>query len=56
LAGLASFIVACIIFMLIGLANYGLGCYFYRHISGYTGDCLAASQQFTEVIFYFKRG
>jgi adenosylcobinamide-GDP ribazoletransferase len=38
--------------MTVGLTSYGLGQYFYRHIGGYTGDCLGASQQVTEVIFY----
>ena len=34
------------------LVNWRLGCYFYRHIGGYTGDCLGTSQQVAEVIFY----
>lgn len=34
------------------LATWCLGRYFYRHIGGYTGDCLGAIQQVTEVIFY----
>jgi adenosylcobinamide-GDP ribazoletransferase len=34
------------------LVTLGLGRYFYRHIGGYTGDCLGASQQIAEVIFY----
>lgn len=34
------------------LCNHWLGQYFYRHIGGYTGDCLGASQQIAEVIFY----
>ncbi len=34
------------------IVNAGLGHYFYRHIGGYTGDCLGASQQVAEVIFY----
>lgn len=29
-----------------------LGRYFYRHIGGYTGDCLGASQQIAETVFY----
>lgn len=29
-----------------------LGRYFNRHIGGYTGDCLGASQQITETVFY----
>ncbi len=31
-----------------------LGHYFYRHIGGYTGDCLGASQQIAETIFYLS--
>ena len=34
------------------IVNAGLGHYFYRHIGGYTGDCLGASQQIAEIIFY----
>jgi adenosylcobinamide-GDP ribazoletransferase len=34
------------------LVNHGLGRYFYRHIGGYTGDCLGTSQQIVELIFY----
>jgi adenosylcobinamide-GDP ribazoletransferase len=34
------------------LVNWRLGCYFYRHIGGYTGDCLGTSQQVTEIVFY----
>jgi adenosylcobinamide-GDP ribazoletransferase len=34
------------------LMNAWLGQYFYRHIGGYTGDCLGASQQIAELIFY----
>jgi len=34
------------------LFNHWLGRYFYRHIGGYTGDCLGASQQIAEIIFY----
>ena len=36
---------------LIQLVNWRLGCYFYSHIGGYTGDCLGTSQQVAEVIF-----
>jgi adenosylcobinamide-GDP ribazoletransferase len=36
------------------LGNVFLGRYFYRHIGGYTGDCLGASQQLTETIFYLS--
>jgi adenosylcobinamide-GDP ribazoletransferase len=31
-----------------------LGHYFYRHLGGYTGDCLGASQQVAEIIFYLS--
>jgi adenosylcobinamide-GDP ribazoletransferase len=31
-----------------------LGYYFKKHIGGYTGDCLGATQQITEVIFYLS--
>lgn len=34
------------------LVNWRLGRYFYTHIGGYTGDCLGASQQVAEVVFY----
>lgn len=34
------------------LANALLGRYFYRQIGGYTGDCLGASQQLAETVFY----
>jgi adenosylcobinamide-GDP ribazoletransferase len=34
--------------------NLVLGNYFYRHIGGYTGDCLGASQQVTEVAYYLS--
>ncbi len=36
------------------LATVLLGHYFYRHIGGYTGDCLGASQQVAETIFYLS--
>ncbi len=39
---------------LVLLANWRLGRYFYRHIGGYTGDCLGTSQQVAEVIFYLS--
>jgi adenosylcobinamide-GDP ribazoletransferase len=35
-------------------ANGLLGRYFYRHIGGYTGDCLGASQQIAETVFYLS--
>ena len=31
-----------------------LGRYFFRHIGGYTGDCLGASQQVAETVFYLS--
>ncbi len=31
-----------------------LGDYFYRHIGGYTGDCLGATQQISETVFYLS--
>ena len=31
-----------------------LGYYFNKHIGGYTGDCLGATQQMTEVLFYLS--
>ena len=34
--------------------NAGWGRYFYRHIGGYTGDCLGASQQIAETVFYLS--
>ena len=34
------------------LTNWLLGRYFYRCIGGYTGDCLGASQQVAETVFY----
>lgn len=36
------------------LATILLGRYFYRRIDGYTGDCLGASQQVAETIFYLS--
>ncbi|MFZ2404337.1 MAG: adenosylcobinamide-GDP ribazoletransferase [Methylobacter sp.] len=36
------------------LATVLLGHYFYRRIDGYTGDCLGASQQVAETIFYLS--
>lgn len=34
------------------LACFWLGHYFFRHIGGYTGDCLGACQQVCETVFY----
>lgn len=39
-------------FPIILLVTWLLGRYFHRHIGGYTGDCLGASQQVAEVVFY----
>ncbi|MEQ1530440.1 MAG: adenosylcobinamide-GDP ribazoletransferase [Methylococcales bacterium] len=36
------------------LVNLFLANYFYRHIGGYTGDCLGASQQISEAVFYLS--
>ncbi len=36
------------------LSSALLGRYFYRHIGGYTGDCLGASQQVAETVFYLS--
>jgi adenosylcobinamide-GDP ribazoletransferase len=38
----------------IGVVNWRLGKYFNRHIGGYTGDCLGASQQAAECVFYLS--
>lgn len=37
-----------------GLMTLFLGRYFYKHIGGYTGDCLGATQQICEIIFYLS--
>lgn len=36
------------------IVNWLLGRYFHRHIGGYTGDCLGASQQIAEAVFYLS--
>ena len=36
------------------LTTLFLGNYFYRHIGGYTGDCLGATQQIIEAVFYLS--
>ena len=36
------------------LSSLWLGRYFYRQIGGYTGDCLGASQQVAETVFYLS--
>lgn len=36
------------------MVTWCLGHYFNRHIGGYTGDCLGASQQIAETVFYLS--
>ncbi len=36
------------------LSKIYLGYYFKKHIGGYTGDCLGATQQVSEVVFYLS--
>jgi adenosylcobinamide-GDP ribazoletransferase len=36
------------------LVNWQLGRYFFNQIGGYTGDCLGASQQVAETVFYLS--
>lgn len=36
------------------VVNGYVGRYFHRHIGGYTGDCLGASQQIAETVFYLS--
>lgn len=38
----------------LGFTTLFLGRYFYRKIGGYTGDCLGATQQINETIFYLS--
>lgn len=42
-----TFVIPIILFV-----NWRLGMFFFRHIDGFTGDCLGASQQVAEVVFY----
>lgn len=52
---LALLPVLCVLAIIPVLAvNWYLGSYFYRHIGGYTGDCLGASQQIAETVFYLS--
>jgi adenosylcobinamide-GDP ribazoletransferase len=45
----------CVLALIPVLAVTGyLGHYFHRHIGGYTGDCLGASQQIAETVFYLS--
>lgn len=41
-----------LLFIPVILSAYGLAYYFKRKIGGYTGDCLGAVQQVSEVVFY----
>ena len=55
LVGLCYEIEHYLVFLLITpcyLTKYFLGRYFQKWIDGYTGDCLGATQQLTEIIFY----
>jgi adenosylcobinamide-GDP ribazoletransferase len=36
------------------LSKVYLGYYFHKHIGGYTGDCLGATQQVSEVVLYIS--
>jgi adenosylcobinamide-GDP ribazoletransferase len=38
------------------LTKIYLGYFFTKRIGGYTGDCLGATQQITEVVFYLMIG
>lgn len=38
----------------VALARIWLGRYFYKWIGGYTGDCLGATQQVSEIVFYLS--
>jgi adenosylcobinamide-GDP ribazoletransferase len=38
--------------LLVAIMTVYTSCYYKRHIGGYTGDCLGASQQLTEFVFY----
>lgn len=46
-------ILACLVFPVLLLSLY-LGSYFKKWIGGYTGDCLGAVQQLTEVVIYLS--
>ena len=57
--GVLPFILFCkylilIVLPIVYLSKVYLGHYFQKHIGGYTGDCLGATQQITEVIFYLS--
>ena len=49
LPALCSLVIPLVIFV-----NWRLGRYFFRHIGGYTGDCLGTSQQVAETVFYLS--
>lgn len=42
----------CLSFLIAYAVKIYLGYYFNKHIGGYTGDCLGATQQMSEVVFY----
>lgn len=48
----AQFRLAVISLAVAWLTRWGLARYFTRWIGGYTGDCLGATQQITEIVFY----
>lgn len=43
-----------LLFIPVYLAKWLLGSYFQKWIEGYTGDCLGATQQVTEIVFYLS--
>ena len=47
---LPPFFLLAIVMMIV--VRFFAGCYFYKWIGGYTGDCLGATQQVTELAFY----
>ncbi|BDS11188.1 adenosylcobinamide-GDP ribazoletransferase [Aureispira anguillae] len=51
---LARFPIMLFAFLVSFLSRMGLGYYFKKQIGGYTGDCLGAVQQVTEVCFYLS--
>lgn len=47
-------LLCCLAIFFIGVVSWRLGEYFNYHIGGYTGDCLGASQQVAECVFYLS--
>lgn len=43
-----------LVVLILVFTTFFLGHYFFKKIGGYTGDCLGASQQVSEVIFYLS--